>query len=396
MQIDHRAFIHFQAVQKPMPRPSSMSGALQKMPVSRRASSQRPRNRPGKGRRDEDPAQHPDLRKTTADGQVSLAQPLSRRSRRRRVVADQRVVVRLGWRTGGHRNSTRVCAGPQPADHAPYGVKLQANGLDMFGPFLVSIRLEPGQHSASSVARLSPATASRVAMAIGSVPVDHVMTPPRTAQKPFGFGRSPTRRSRSRAPSEMARDRADAEAAAGILGAQASMSSSTTTDSGVTILNLMPPPRCRLPVGLRLRGRSPPPPCCARPPACRPCRASFPTSSSASPSSMARQPESVSASGTLAPGVPVKASVTMKGWVRNRCNRRARLTISRSAAPSSSTPSKRDDVGQFAKPRQRLPDSLGGLVVLLPDDQRIEQHRGRGQRVDGGIEPFGRLRAATA
>jgi hypothetical protein len=53
---------------------------------------------------------------------------------------------------------------------------------------------------------------------------------------------------------------------------------------------------------------------------------------------MARHPDSVSASGTLAPGVPVNASVTMKGWVRNRCNRRARLTISRSAVPSSSTP----------------------------------------------------------
>lgn len=37
---------------------------------------------------------------------------------------------------------------------------------------------------------------------------------------------------------------------------------------------------------------------------------------------------------------------------------------------------KRDDAGQFPKPCQRLPDSLGGLVVRPAHHQRIEQHRG--------------------
>ena len=57
---------------------------------------------------------------------------------------------------------------------------------------------------------------------------------------------------------------------------------------------------------------------------CRPCRASSPPISSQSPSRIARQPLSVSASGTERPGLPVKASVTANGWVRKRCSRRAR------------------------------------------------------------------------
>ena len=60
---------------------------------------------------------------------------------------------------------------------------------------------------------------------------------------------------------------------------------------------------------------------------------------SVSPSRMARQPARVSARATLRPGWPVNASVTLNGWVRKRCRRRARSTMRRSSVPSSSTPS---------------------------------------------------------
>jgi hypothetical protein len=60
---------------------------------------------------------------------------------------------------------------------------LQAHRLDMLDPFLVgSSDWNRARTSASSVARSSPATASRVAMAIVRPPPITVSTPPRRAQ----------------------------------------------------------------------------------------------------------------------------------------------------------------------------------------------------------------------
>ena len=56
------------------------------------------------------------------------------------------------------------------------------------------------------------------------------------------------------------------------------------------------------------------------------------------PSTMAAKPLTVSASGTYLPGRPVKFSATEKGWDRNFCSLRARVTVSLSSSPSSSMP----------------------------------------------------------
>ena len=108
---------------------------------------------------------------------------------------------------------------------------------------------------------------------------------------------------------------------------------------------------------------------------------------------MAWQPAIVSARGTLRPGAPVKASVTAKGWVRKRCSRRARLTIRRSSAPSSSTPSSAMMSCRSLEARQRLARALGDAVMRLADDQRIEQRRRGGERIDRGIQALRRQAA---
>ena len=59
-------------------------------------------------------------------------------------------------------------------------------------------------------------------------------------------------------------------------------------------------------------------------------------------------------------------------------------------------PEQRDDVLQVLEAGERLAGALGEAVMLLADDQRIEQHGRRGERIDGRIEPLGRQRRATA
>jgi hypothetical protein len=135
-------------------------------------------------------------------------------------------------------------AGPQPADHPANGVQLQAHRLDMFDPFLVGFGLEPSQNLRVQRCQIVPATASRVAIATVLPPVT-VSTPPRKAQnrsRPAVFQLTIEIASAVRNgawPGRMPKLPLASSAR------KLSASSSTTTDRGVTIRNLMPRPRRR-------------------------------------------------------------------------------------------------------------------------------------------------------
>lgn len=51
-------------------------------------------------------------------------------------------------------------------------------------------------------------------------------------------------------------------------------------------------------------------------------------------------------------------------------------------------PQTRDDIGQLAEPRQRLPDGLGGFVMIVPDHKHVGRHRRRARRIDLWNEAF--------
>ena len=87
---------------------------------------------------------------------------------------------------------------------------------------------------------------------------------------------------------------------------------------------------------------------------------------------MARQPASVSDRATDWPAMPVKPSVTAKGWVRNRCNRRAGDDALVGGAQLVNA-QKGDDVLQFGKARQCFAHGAGGGVMRRADQRRIEQ-----------------------
>jgi hypothetical protein len=152
-QINHRVFIHFHAVQKPRPDPAPCTVRSRRCPFQsgRRASG---REEAGKRRRDEDPAQHPDLRETAADRHIPLTQPLVAPVPAQACFPDQRILFRFGWRFRASPELSRICAGPQPADHAPDGAKLQANGFDMFLRSSSASARNRASTSSSSVARL--------------------------------------------------------------------------------------------------------------------------------------------------------------------------------------------------------------------------------------------------
>jgi hypothetical protein len=192
------------------------------MPVSRRASSQRPREQPGKRRHDEDPAQHADLRQTAADGHVTLTQPLSRRSRRRRfpTISGSSSV---GWNFGLHRNS--------PAS-APGRSRLIMRRMAFNCRRTVSTC---SLRSSSASAGTGPAPRRPAWQACPPPPprawrceqqwwmrsAVHGQHPAAHGAEPFGFGLAPTDdRDRERRQKRGVAG-PNAEAAAGVLGAQA-------------------------------------------------------------------------------------------------------------------------------------------------------------------------------
>ena len=69
----------------------------------------------------------------------------------------------------------------------------------------------------------------------------------------------------------------------------------------------------------------------------------------------------------------MNASVTAKGWVRKRCSRRARPTISAVRGAQLLHAEQRDDVLQLAVMGDRRAHLLGEPVMGVADDMGIEQ-----------------------
>jgi hypothetical protein len=94
----------------------------------------------------------------------------------------------------------------------------------------------------------------------------------------------------------------------------------------------------------------------------------------------------VSSSGTCTPGEPVKTSATSKGCDRKRWIFRARATVSLSSSRQLVHAEDRDDVLQRLVALQDPLHVAGHLVVLFADDRRVEDARGRVERVHGRVD----------
>ena len=93
------------------------------------------------------------------------------------------------------------------------------------------------------------------------------------------------------------------------------------------------------------------------------------------------------------PFLPVNCSATKNGWLKNRSILRARLDDQLVLFAQFVHAQDRDDVLQIAIALQHVLHLAGDAIVLLADDLRVQRPAGRGQRIDGGINPLGGDRA---
>ena len=174
-----RVCIHRQADQQPSTRPSSSSGAVQKIPVPKRRSSQRPRNMPSRVGSDDEPAEDADQRQPGArsEGSPCATSAAARSRRRRHRAASMSVAPRLG-----HDVSSVGRPGRRAAMIWRIAAMCRRVAVDALGALGLQVGAEAGEHDVFELVEVvAELIASRVAMAT-SLPPRTVSTPRRTAQ----------------------------------------------------------------------------------------------------------------------------------------------------------------------------------------------------------------------
>jgi len=94
----------------------------------------------------------------------------------------------------------------------------------------------------------------------------------------------------------------------------------------------------------------------------------------------------VSGTFTYTPSRPVNCFATFNGWARKRWILRARATQDLVVVGELVDAEDGDDVLEVLVPLQHALDLVGDVVVLLPDDQRIERPARRGEGIDGRVQ----------
>jgi hypothetical protein len=202
----------------------------------RRASG---REQTGKRRHDEDPAQHADLRQTAAHGHIAFTQPLL--APVSPPAGLQRPADRLPFWVAVRASPelTRICAGPQPADHAADGINCRRTVSTCSRCVPRPRRSGSGPAPRHPAWQACPPPPPRGWQCDGWMRSATVMTPPRTAQnRSVSSLRQLTMEIASAVRNDAWPDRTP-KAAARILGAQRIDLLIHHHRKGVTILSLI-------------------------------------------------------------------------------------------------------------------------------------------------------------
>ena len=166
------------------PAPSIRSGAVQNSPELNIRVEPAADEDADQHRRDDDPAEHADLRETPRDRRIALAQPAPVASRRAAGPLYQRILLAAARRVRrGHAKFPDPTAAVRPkmAHDLADGVQLQPGALDMLRPLRLDIGAEAGEDCLVEGREI--VAEDRLARGDGDVlPAVTERTPRRTAQ----------------------------------------------------------------------------------------------------------------------------------------------------------------------------------------------------------------------